>query len=174
MVMLSIRDCFTRCRSWGESLAQWPVIFLRRSTAESWRTLGVLAVRRWWIRAGITCGSLARRLICSSACRRASLSGIKNWIRRSSRDWAIRKCLPSQGLEMLLYQDYASFGSVRSSTVAERRQRKNPTKVVAEMQGFLVLTTWILAAPDCIQVQNLSSLRFLSWEVLESAHYDPN
>ena len=89
MVMVSMRDCLTSCLSWGESLAQWPVIFLRRRTAASWRTLGVLAVRMCWTRAGTTWGSLARRLIWSSAWRRASLSGIRNWISNSSRDCAI-------------------------------------------------------------------------------------
>ena len=89
MVMLSMRDCLTSCLSCKESLAQCPVIFLRRSTAASWRTLGVLAVRRCWTSAGTTCGSLARRFICSSAWRRASLSGIRNCMSRSSNDCAI-------------------------------------------------------------------------------------
>lgn len=89
MVMLSIRDCFTSWRSWGDNLAQWPVIFLRRRTAASWRTLGVLAVRRWWISDGTTWGSLAKRFIWSSACLLASLSGIRNWISNSSSDCAI-------------------------------------------------------------------------------------
>lgn len=89
MVMLSMSDCLTRCLIWGESLDQWPVIFLRRRTAESWRTLGVLAVRKWWIKAGTTCGSFERRFIWSSAWRLASLSGIRNWISKSSRDCAI-------------------------------------------------------------------------------------
>lgn len=88
-VMLSMRDCLTSWRSGGDNLPQWPVIFLRRRTAASWRTLGVLAVRRWWTSAGTTWGSLASRLIWSSACRRASLSGIRNWISRSSSDCAI-------------------------------------------------------------------------------------
>lgn len=89
MVILSKRDCLTNCLMWGGSLVQCPVIFLRRSTAASWRTLGVLAVRRCWTRAGTTCGSLASLFICSSACLRASLSGIKNWINSNSSDCAI-------------------------------------------------------------------------------------
>lgn len=88
-VILSMSDCLTSCRSWGVSLAQWPVIFLRRSTAASCRTLGVLAVRRWWTSAGTTCGSFDSRFIWSSACRRASLSGIRNWISSNSSDCAI-------------------------------------------------------------------------------------
>lgn len=89
IVMLSIKDCFTSWRCWGDSLAQWPVIFLRRSTAASCLTLGVLAVRRWCISDGTTWGSFARRFIWSSACLLASLSGIRNWINNSSSDCAM-------------------------------------------------------------------------------------
>lgn len=100
--MLSISDCLTKCLSWGDSLAQCPVIFLRRSTAASWRTLGVLAVRRCCTSAGTTCGSFAKRFICSSACRRASLSGIKNCINKSSKDWAISSFFVSLSLSLYL------------------------------------------------------------------------
>lgn len=106
MVMLSMRDCLTSCRSWGESLPQCPVIFLRRSTAASCRTLGVLAVRRWCTSAGTTCGSLASRFIWSSACRRASLSGIKNWISNNSRDCAIALLLVCEREKRVMNRAY--------------------------------------------------------------------
>ncbi|KAF0890561.1 hypothetical protein E2562_003773 [Oryza meyeriana var. granulata] len=87
-----MRACLREALACGGSFGQWEVIFFRRSTATSCRTLGVLAVRRWWTSPGTTYGSPASRQICPSACRRASLSGIRNWIRRSSSDCAIPPC----------------------------------------------------------------------------------
>jgi hypothetical protein len=83
-VIESMRACLSDALESGGSLGQWEVIFLQSSTVASWQTLGVLAVRRWWTSAGTTCESRASCRICSSACRRASLSGIKNWINISS------------------------------------------------------------------------------------------
>lgn len=85
-VMLSMSADFIELLSCGKSFAQCPAIFFRRRIAASCLTLGVLAVLRWWTRAGITWGSLESLFIWSSACRLASLSGIKTWSKSNSNE----------------------------------------------------------------------------------------
>lgn len=122
MVMESMRACLREALACGGSFGQCEVIFLRRSTAASCRTLGVLAVRRWWTSAGTTCGSRASRRICSSACRRASLSGIRNWISRRSSYCTVPPCCQRQlPPPFTLLQSHGTGGGGGQAATTRRR-----------------------------------------------------
>ena len=86
--MLSSSVILTEPRTSADRFIQCPVIFLRSSTAANCRTSGDGELRTWCSNAGTSCGSLDNLRICSSACFRASLSGTRNCLSRSS-SWSM-------------------------------------------------------------------------------------
>lgn len=143
--MLSSKADLREALSGRESLGQWDVTFLRRSTAESWRTLGDFAVRRWCTREGTTFGLRANRLICSSACLLASLSGIRNCISNSSSDCAIFREEEREGAEAELSVMFCL--SRRSRRVSAGGQEATLGFRAVRYVAFIIRRMWVM--PVC-------------------------
>ena len=136
--MLSSSVILTEPRTSADRFIQFPVIFLRSSTAANCRTSGDGELRTWCSNAGTSCGSLDNLRICSSACFRASLSGTRNCLSRSS-SWSMATAPlaypnsqppPTTRLELALQQHARTQDRTHIAHRLQRRGRRRKNAVL--------------------------------------------